>query len=525
MADHAKDALRDAPAIAKPKAGRGFIAIVGAKAWFIITSYAIQLSLPRLLESAAEFGLYKATLSGVSILNNVLIVATIQSVAKRVSEDESATPALLRQALRIQLVLGGALAVSLFVGAPALSRFLLDDSLVPLLRVACVVVFVYALYGAMVGALNGRGLFIRQAKLDLSFSTLRAFGIIGGAVLGFGAFGALAGWGAAAVAIALLALFVTRQDVFGRGGQPIALKRWIGFMAPIWIYQACLNGVLLLDIQVLKRTLAELALDAGQSAIQAAETASTYVGYYGAAQTFAFVPYQLILALTFIIFPMISRATDSGDLDTAKSTIQQALRVALLVLLSIAGPVAGAAEGVLRIAYTEEYLVGSAALAILVFGVVAFALFVICATVLSSAGRPGLAALVAGIGAIVVVVAGRLLIVASGGGVPSLTAVAWGTTIGMSLAFVLAAGIVALRFKTLIAPATLVRALIATAAAWLAAHYVPHDSRLMALVALATGFVAFLVTLFVTRELTPKDLQTIRSALSRDSGDRDSGDA
>lgn len=499
----------------KPKAGRGFVAIVGAKVWFIVTSYAIQLSLPRILDSAADFGLYKATLSGVSILNNVLIVATIQSVAKRVSENEEATPALLRQALRIQLVLGGALAVSLFVGAPALARFLLDDSLVPLLRVACAVVFVYALYGAMVGALNGRHLFVRQAKLDLSFSTLRAFGIIGGALLGFGAFGALAGWAAAAVAIALMAFFVTRRDVFGKGGAPIELKRWIGFMAPIWIYQACLNGVLLLDLQVLKRTLAELALEAGQTGLAAAETASTYVGYYGAAQTFAFVPYQLILALTFIIFPMISRATDSGDLDTAKKTIQQALRLALLVLLSIAGPVAGSSDGVLRIAYPEEYLVGAEALSILVFGVVAFALFVICATVLSSSGRPSLAAIVAGAGAVVVVVAGRLLIVASGGGEASLSAVAWGTTIGMSVAFLLAATIVRYRFKTLFGPITALRALLATTVAWTVSHYVPHGSRVMALVALAAGFFSFLLTLVITRELRREDLGAIRSALSR----------
>ncbi len=499
----------------KSRAGRGFLAIVGAKAWFIVTSYAIQLSLPRILDSAAEFGLYKATLSGVSILNNVLIVATIQSVAKRVSEDEDATPALLRQALRIQLVLGGALAASLFVGAPALARFLLDDSLVPLLRVACAVVFVYALYGALVGALNGRHLFVRQAGLDISFSTLRSIGIIGGALLGFGAFGALAGWASAAVAIALLAFFVTRRDIFGKGGQSIELKRWIGFMAPIWIYQACLNGVLLLDLQVLKRTLAELALDAGQSAVAAAETASTYVGYYGAAQTFAFVPYQLILALTFIIFPMISRATDSGDVETAKATIRQALRLALIVLLAIAGPVAGAADGVLRIAYTEEYVVGSQALSILVFGVVAFALFVICATVLSSAGRPSLAAIVAGTSAVVVVVAGRFLIVSSGGGEASLRAVAWGTTIGMGVAFVLAAAIVAFRFKTLIAPLTGVRALVATAVGWCVAHYVPHGSRLMALVALAAGFFAFLLTLVATRELRREDLGAIRSALGR----------
>lgn len=497
------------------KAGRGLLAIAGAKAWFIITSYAIQLSLPRLLDSAAEFGLYKATLSGVSLLNNVLIVATIQSVSKQVSEREDATPALLRQALRIQLVLGGLLAGSLFLGAPALSRVLLDDSLTPLLRVGCVVVFAYAIYGALVGALNGRHRFGKQATLDISFSTLRAAGIVGGAALGFGAFGALAGWSAAAVTVTLLALALTRRDLFGAGGEALPLRRWLRFMAPIWLYQACLNGVLLLDVQVLKRTLAELALEGGATAEAAAETASRYVGYYGAAQTFAFVPYQLILALTFVVFPMISRATTEGDVEAAKKTIRQAMRFALLVLASIAAPIAGAADGVLRIAYPEEYLVGAPALAILVFGVVAFALFVICATALSSGGRPGLAALVAGVAVIAVVLSGRLWILASGGGVASLPATAAGTSLGMTVAFLLAAAVVYARFRALFAPLTVLRALLAAAAAWSAARFIPHETRLMALAALAGGFTTFLLALLVLREVSRDDVGALRRVLGR----------
>ncbi len=497
------------------KTGRGLLAIAGAKAWFIVTSYAIQLSLPRLLDSAADFGLYKATLSGVSLLNNVLIVATIQTVSKQVSEREQATPTLLRQALRIQLALGGLLAGSLFLAAPSLSRVLLDDSLTPLLRVGCVVVFAYALYGALVGTLNGRRHFGKQASLDASFSTMRALGIIGGAALGFGAFGALAGWSAAAVAITLLAVFLVRGDLFAAGGEPLPLRRWLGFMAPIWIYQACLNGVLLLDVQVLKRTLAELALAGGATAEAAAETASRYVGYYGAAQTFAFVPYQLILALTFVVFPMISRATTEGDVAAAQQTIRQAMRFALLVLASIAAPIAGAADGVLRIAYPEEYLAGAPALAVLVFGVVAFALFVICATALSSGGRPGLAALVAGVAVVAVVVSGRVLIWNSGGGVPSLRAAAAGTSLGMTVAFFLAAGVVYARFRALFAPITVLRALLAAGAAWSVAHFLPHQTRLMALVALAGGFVAFLLALLLLGELDREDVAVVRRVIGR----------
>lgn len=36
------------------------------------------------------------------------------------------------------------------------------------------------------------------------------------------------------------------------------------------------------------------------------------VGVYKAAQTFAFLPYQLLLSVTFVVFPIVNRATLEG---------------------------------------------------------------------------------------------------------------------------------------------------------------------------------------------------------------------
>ncbi|MBO6935352.1 MAG: lipopolysaccharide biosynthesis protein [Deltaproteobacteria bacterium] len=496
------------------RAGRGLFAIAGAKIYFIITAYAIQLALPRILGSPEAFGLYAAALSAVSMLNMILIAATIQSVSKFVSEDEEASPALLRQGLRIQLGLGGLLAGALFLTAPPLAAFLRDDALVPLLRAASVVVFAYALYAAVVGSLNGRRLFGLQARLDMGFSTLRTMGILGGATLGIGALGAMAGFATAAMCIMLASLVVVGRELVRKtDAEPLPLKRWFAFMAPIWTYQAFLNGCLQIDVQVMKKVVAELALGAGSTAAEAATAASTQVGFYRAAQTFAFVPYQLILAMTFIIFPMISRATAAGDAEAAQRTIRGSMRFSLLLLLSVAAPVAGAADGVMRVAYPEEYLAGAPALGVLVFGLVAFALFVIAATVLSSAGRPGLAAAIAAIALVVVVVANWLFINEAGAGGAVLVAAASATTLGTTIACLLAGGAVFISFKAFIPMATIVRGLLAGAAGFAVAHFVPHESRLMALVALAAGFVAFGLALVVLREVRGEDLRTARSIL------------
>ena len=499
------------PDEATKRAGRGLIAIAGAKIFFILAGYTTQLLLPRLLGSPELFGLYSKVVSGISILNNVLIAATIQSVSKFVSEDESRAPFVLRQGLKLQLWIGGLLAIGILSLAPLFADFHHDPAALPLFRIAAVLVFAYALYAAIVGTLNGRQLFAKQAGLDMTFATLRTVGILGGAALltQWGALGSVAGFAAAAVLITVLALSLVG---LGSGGGAIPMRTWIAFMAPIWIYQGLLNGILQLDVQILSNTVSTMASEAG---LEGSAVANEHVGFYRAAQTFAFVPYQLILAMTFIIFPMISKATSAGDDAAARSTIRGAMRLSLLLLLGVAAPIAGASDGVMRIAYPEAYLAGAPALGILVFGIVAFALFVLCATVLSSAGRPATAAWIALFGLLSATAGNYFFVREVGIGEHTLSAAAAGTALGMFVALLLAGGTVYLRFRTLFAPITVVRALVAGAVGFAVAGQIPSGSRIMALVALAGGFFAYAGTLLLLRELKRADLQAAFRVLKR----------
>ena len=498
------------------RAGRGLVSIAGAKGYFIVSSYAVQLLLPRIFGEAKEFGLYSATMSGVAILTNVLIVATIQSVSKFVSEDETRAAVTLRQGLRIQALLGGTLALALFVFAPSIAGLLLDDQLTPLLRIAATVVLAYALYAAVVGSLNGLHLFGQQARLDVTFSTLRTVGILGGAALGLGAIGAVAGFASAATTIVTISLIWIGFGKRGKPGDRIRRRRWIGFMAPIWTYQICLNGILLIDLQVLKRTATEIALAGAATSQAAVDIANQYVGYYRAAQTFAFVPYQLVISMTFIVFPMISKATSLGDQQAARSTIQHAMRLSLLLLLLVAAPTSGAALGVMRLAYPADYLAGAPALSILVFGVAAFALFAVAATAISGAGKPSLAAIIAAVSVLTVIVANRILVLRAGLGEQTLEAAATGTAVGMVVALVLSALVLYWLFGVFVPVQTWVRAALAAGAGYAAAHAIPDHSAVLAITALGLGFVSSLAVLVITRELTADDWHALRRIVRRD---------
>ena len=86
------------------------------------------------------------------------------------------------------------------------------------------------------------------------------------------------------------------------------------------------------------------------------------VGIYKSVQNFAFLPYQLLLAVTFVVFPVVSRATFDGDRETragscaARCGSRPSRCGAMLTVL------VGRPGGVLRLAYRPDVEVGAAAL-------------------------------------------------------------------------------------------------------------------------------------------------------------------
>jgi stage V sporulation protein B len=497
---------RPAAAAQTRAAGRGVLSITFAKLYFIVAGYAVQIMLPRLLGTPEAFGLYSSAMNVASILNNLLVQATVQSVSKHVSAELEHAGTTLRQGLLLQLAIGGSLSLALWGLAPVLARdVLLDPALAPLLAVAAIVVFCYSVYATLIGALNGQQRFTKQAGLDATYTTLRTALILGGATLG--ALGAMLGFAAATTCVLLAALFVVG---IGQRGRTIPWKTWMLFLAPLWLYQLCLSLSLQIDLSVLKGMVAAMGRETGMQAEAAAETASRMAGFYRAAQTFAFVPYQLIISVAFVIFPMVSRAVAIGDEQATRRYIGGAMRFSLMVLLAVAAPVSGAAAGVMRVAYPDAYLAGSEALAVLSLGTVCFALFAIGATIMSGAGRPGVPAAIAVLTVLLVLGCNVAFLRMAGVGEHTLVAAASGTSAGMAVAMVAMAVVVHLRFGVFIAPASAARIVASGAVAWAVARAVPNHTALFALCALIAGALAFVLALLLTRELGQADFDVLR---------------
>ncbi|HTU59539.1 MAG TPA: oligosaccharide flippase family protein, partial [Polyangiales bacterium] len=275
------------------RAGRGVLLISGSKIYFLIAGYAGQLLLPRLFGKPEVFGLFSTAMSSVSIVNNIIVGATVQVVSKRVSEAVDRSELTLRQALAVQLWLGLGLATLLLTSAGWIANSLLRDPLLtPLFQLSSAVVLAYSLYTAFVGTLNGRQNFRTQAGFDIGYTTLRTGSMLTAAALGYGAVGAFAGFATASSLIVVASALVLG---LGKRGEPVNYRAWVSFMAPLWLYQSCVQVIMQADLALLKRSVAVILQADGATVTAAAETASRYVAFYRAAQTFAFVPYQLLL--------------------------------------------------------------------------------------------------------------------------------------------------------------------------------------------------------------------------------------
>src|SRR5690606_5284159 len=157
--------------------------------------------------------------------------------------------------------------------------------------------------------------------------------------------------------------------------------------AGVAVYLILLNLVMFVDAFLLKRLGAERFLAMGFDAARAATAADAQVGYYSAVQQVARLSYQLIIAATFVIFPLISRATFAQDTATTHRYIRTPTRYSLVFATAIAVVFAANPHPILDLPFPAEYAdFGARPLILLALGNVAFSLFAIAGTILNGAG-------------------------------------------------------------------------------------------------------------------------------------------
>jgi O-antigen/teichoic acid export membrane protein len=511
-------------------AGRGVLYIAFAKFYFMFAGMVVQFRLPAILTRSA-FGSYSILASVTSFVNNVLVTGTIQAVSRFSAHNPGRERAVQHAGLRMHVRLGLPVAVVFIAVAPLVSHFLLlDDSKTAPLMLAGLIVGGNAFYAVFVGTANGLHQFHKQAGLDVTFATIRSIGLLGMAMAGLGVIGVIGGW-AAAVGVILCAsiVWVGMPRLAHGGGEKLPVKPLLQYFASVALYLTLFNALMFADGILIKRFTTVYFQDHARELAASLENlpwvtrvtgyaadpsvlADIQNAYYAAVQNIARLSYQAIIAVTFVVFPLVSRSTFSEDNATTKRYIAVTSRYSLIFAMMIAVVMAANPADVLGLIYARDYVeMGTSAVLPLAFGNVAFSVLAINGTILNSAGytRAAIAIAATTLGLAVVANAIAIPMFVDDG----LVLPAAATVTGAAMVFgAIASGAVLYKKLGAFLPlASLVRIAIATGVALVVGRFVPLHGKLMTLVEACVVGATFLVVLIATRELGKRDLEAIKA--------------
>lgn len=541
------------------RAGRGFLWLTAAKLHFILAGWAIFFVLPRLMDEV-DWGRFVVVLFLVSILNNVMVSAAVQGVSRFTAASAGTAPgavaeavpawAVLRRGLGLFLILGALGTAILGLGAPLIARANSDPGLGPLYQVVAPIVLCYALYAACVGSLNGRQRFGAQAAFDAGYATLRLGLMVLGALMvgqALAAKGAHAGFASAALSICVLGLLLVALPLWrraksarrGRGENgdsrdptpgaasltPVTWTPLLLFVLPLAAHQLGVNLLMRADPLLLKALGGRVVAEAGalSDATSVADATSVLAGHYATAQVFALVPYQALVALSMVVFPLVADAAAANRREALAATAAGALRFALLFGAGCAAVLSARPADIIDVVYPEAYRAGGVALRFLAWGALGLSLISLAAAMLNAAGRTlrVLAITFGTFGLQALAVVTVLHLVSDPQAALRLTAMS-------AAAVLLTGGLVALlvvrhTFGVPLPWGTLMRVVFSATLATCGGAYLPGRGALVTMVASVLVMAAYLALLWLTRELTRSDLDRIRRVLRRQ-GARAAGD-
>ena len=470
-------------------AGRGAIYITAAKIWFILSGYGITVTLAHLL-TIENYGIYRVVINTVSIINAVIVTGTYQTVSKYVSQEPEKADSIKWKALGLQVYVGGAATLGFFLLAPVVASLLNDPRLTGWLRLASLITLSYSFYSVYTGYFNGKKRFDIQAGLDISYSTLKLIFIVLLAWLGFGVTGSVGGFAlAAASALVISAIIARGGDHKGKARAGQLLK----FQSYLLLFTFVLTLLQRVDLMLIK------ALSSPD-----ATTASENAAYYSAAVDIANITYQIIVSVTFVIFPLISQSTFADDRARTQSYISKTLRYTLMVMALTATLFSSSASGVLRVIYRETYQAGSPALRIVAFGMLFFGLLYIVTTIISASGQPGVSLLLGVITLVTSTALNALLIPSQG-----LVGAAAATTISMLVGTVLACAYLWRRFRTLMTFTSTLRIAACAGVVYGASLLFSPASKVLVIAQLIGLSVTYVIVLVLSGELGRNDLRLI----------------
>lgn len=462
----------------------------------MLAGFAQRVFLTRIV-GQADYGAFSVVNNAISTVNNTMVQGTIQSVSKFTAEDDARAGAVQRAGLRLQAMVGTCIALAVFLSAPLIASFVNAPHHVPLFRWVAAIPLCYAFYAVYVGSANGLRKFRLQASFDVGFSAAKTILLLGGAIVGrafgYGVTGAFIGFIAAALFILIVA---NRRISIPSQGIHFSSSRLLFFMGEVALYTLLINLALNYDLLLLRRF-----AGARVPTIEA----DALAGAYEAVRNLALLPYQVLLVVTFVIFPLVSRSTFENDQTVTRAYIRQTLRYALLIGAAMGVVLAARPTTLFGILYPPSYIMGAQVLPILAVGIVALGLLSVAGSIITATGRPQISIMLVTITLLAGSILAFLFVPQAQPGIPMLSAAAMATATGMGLGLIAALLYLWRRFSAFPPLLSILRIAVAVVVATGIGRMIPGTGKIMGLIAMGMAGTAYMLVLLILREFDPTD--------------------
>jgi O-antigen/teichoic acid export membrane protein len=474
------------PPAANQRAAHGTLFLAVGRACSYFLAYIATTILARIL-GPADYGFYGIIMSVLVWVEQIGRHSFSLAAAKMIPEQENDSVAIEQTAFFLNLILFFMLFGALLVTAPFLAELLQVPEGAGLFRIAALDLPIFGAYVLCLGVLQGRRDFAGMGIAESLYAAAKLVGVVLLVGLWLSVPGALIiNIVASAAGLLFVICRVSIKITLPRNG----LSAPLSYLAlPIALFTAVHQITGVLDLWFLK--IFDSAADART------------VGFYVAARNMAKVPSFVLVSVSHVLLPSLSRALATKDVHLSQHYVQQAVRFLWLFILPVTLLIALTAESLTTLLFSEIYLEGARYLRILVISAAALAFGALFVSALNARGEAWLSGAVASLLLPVALLLNVFIIPRYGA-----FGAAWSSTITALLGALVFGVLVYKRFGSLFRLQTLLRTVIAALVMVALASQLTVTGPLLLLYYAGYMGVYALVLLF-TGELTREDLRSL----------------
>ncbi|MEY2440325.1 MAG: hypothetical protein QOI34_1710 [Verrucomicrobiota bacterium] len=468
---------------------KGTIGVFLAEALLLPTGLITAGFLTRKL-APEGYGLFTVAASLIAWIEWSITATFSRAAFKLIGESDDWRPIGAALA-RLHLWLGIAGGVLVWIFADTIAAILKAPALGGYLRLFAIDIPIFSLAQAHRGILVGVGAFRPRAMVTAIRWVTRLILIIALVQIGFSIIGAILGSiGASLVELAACRFYV-RPAIFARTSIP--MRQLWDYAFPLFLYAASTRLLDKLDLFMLQGLRGNVP----------------EAGMYGAAQNLTLVAGLFALSFSPILLATLSRMLRIGELELARRTARDALRVVLL-MLPFAAMTSGAAQEIAVETFGQAFRPTATPLAILIFGSVATVTISVTTAILTAAGRPRLTAVLTA-PLVIAAAAGHYLVIPKFGSFGAATIATSVSMVGAIASVLVLRQVWAVKFPAF----CLVRGVLIGAGAYTLATSWPVSGILLLMLKLSTIGLLILFAFALLGEFNQTEWAAMRAFLRR----------